>query len=1662
VHFHPTIHQLLNDGHTHFIETSPHPGLTTAIEETTDTTNHHATTHTTLHRDDDSPTRTQHALAHTYTHGLQPTWPTTSGPALDVPTYPFQRERYWLAPGAVAERGREEHPFIDATVSLAEGDRLAFTGRLSSQSHPWLADHTALGSVLLPGTGFVELALAAGGRLGCDTVEELTLHAPLLLPDVGAVEVQVLVDAADAAGRRAVRVHARPAGAAPWLGEPWVCHASGVLAPPPAGSAGASPGAELAEWPPAGAESVDVNELYPGLAAAGLSYGPAFTGLGAAWRRGDEVFAEVALPEAVAADADRFGIHPALLDAALHGVGFGRFFGDGVGLDQARLPFSWSDVRLAAVGATALRVRLAPAEHGGLAVTVADAEGQLVVSVGSVVTRPVAADQLRAGGGPRGDALYRLDWTPLAVADASAGVGTDAGGRDALLTLADLDEVGALDEVPEVVVWDVAARRANAGGEGSDASDPGVSGVSASGDGVSDPGPMVRRALRAVRAWLADERAAAVGARLVVLTRGAVAAADGEAPDLETAPVWGLLRSAQSEEPGRFVLLDVDGDDASARAVPAAVASGEAQLAIRRGQVSVPRLVRHRPVEPAVAGAGRWSADGTVLITGGTGTLAGLVAAHLVAEHGVRHLLLASRSGERAEGAGALRERLVGLGAATVTVAACDLTDRGATAALLAAVPAERALSAVVHTAGVVEDAVISAVDADQLDRVLAPKTLAALHLHELTRDLALDAFVLFSSAASTLGGPGQASYAAANAFLDALARHRRSVGLPAVAISWGLWERRSGLTGALSDADLARMERGGIGALSDAEALALFDAACADPRPVLVPVRLDLAALRATGARGLAPVLHGLACTPGARRAANAAPASGLRERLAALSGSERAEAALDVVRNQVATVLGYASGAAVPPGQAFRELGFDSLMAVELRNGLKAVTGLRLPVTVVFDHPDARRLSAYLLAAYELEDAGGQRGGAARGAATGAAGAVASAGDGGRSADEDDAIAIVGMACRYPGGVGSPEELWELVARGEDAIAEFPTDRGWDPEELFDPDPDRAGTSSVWSGGFLYDAADFDPGFFGLSPREALAMDPQQRLLLETSWEAFERAGVDPTSVRGSRTGVFGGVMYHDYAGRVLTPPADLEPYLGNGSAGSIATGRVAYTFGLEGPAVTVDTACSSSLVAVHLAARALRDGECDMALAGGVTVMSSASAFVEFSRQRGLAADGRCKSFAAAADGTGWAEGAGMLLLEPLTRARRNGRRVLAVLRGSAINQDGASNGLTAPSGLAQQRVIRAALADAGLTTADVDAVEAHGTGTTLGDPIEAQALLATYGADRPTGAPLWLGSIKSNIGHTQAAAGVAGVIKMVQALRHGRLPRTLHVDRPNPHVDWSEGAVSLLTEEQEWPSTDRPRRAAVSGFGASGTNAHVVLEQAVEPTGPAPTAAPRSEAGQDSEEATAAPTAVHLPTPRPPQSPQASQSPQSPQQRTVPDVRDARAVRDDGRGDTSGASAASGASDAVEAPRTSGAAGVSGAVVAREPSRRPVLWPLSAKTPQALAAQAERLGHFLDARPELDPVDVGYALATGRAALEHRAVVLDGDREALAAVAAGVPHPKAVTGVVREHGKLAFLFPGQGSQYAGMGRELYATYPAFARTFDTLTQALDPHL
>ncbi|AXI80292.1 SDR family NAD(P)-dependent oxidoreductase [Peterkaempfera bronchialis] len=907
-------------------------------------------------------------------------------------------------------------------------------------------------------------------------------------------------------------------------------------------------------------------------------------------------------------------------------------------------------------------------------------------------------------------------------------------------------------------------------------------------------------------------------------TRGAVATRPHHGVDSPTQSlVWGFGRVAALEQPARWGgLVDLPETlDVTAADRLAGVLAGtdhEDQVAIRPTGVLARRLVR--AATGGIGGARRWTPSGTVLVTGGTGAL-GRHVARWLARSGAEHLLLVSRRGREAPGADELEAELTGLGAG-VELVACDIADRDALGALIAAIPAERPLTAVVHTAAVLDDGVITSLTPERLARVLRVKVQGALNLDALTERHELSAFVLFSSSAGTFGGPGHGNYAPGNAFLDALAEQRRARGLPATAVAWSGWADGGMAEGTVGE----RLQRHGVRLMDPGTAVSALQRALDHDDTSLVVSDIDWEVFGAELAQGRPRRLYAdlpdlqrvLAATRQPDR--DGAPADGpaLADRLAELGESDRRRAVRELVRAHIAHVLNHPDPDDVEPTRSFRELGFDSLTAVELRNTLGEATGLRLPATLVYDYPTPAALADHLRAELAPSTA----------ASASAPTPVPSA-----ARTDDDPIAIVAMGCRFPAGSDSPEAFWRLLSDGVDAVAPWPDDRGWDLDALYDPEPGVPGRSYARTGAFLDGFADFDPGFFGISPREALAMDPQQRLLLETSWEAFERAGIDPLSLKGSRTGVFAGTNYQDYSSRPIAAGQGADAHLGTGNSAAVMSGRISYTLGLEGPAVTVDTACSSSLVALHLAAQALRAGECDLALAGGVTVMSTPGLYLDFSRQRGLAADGRCKAFADAADGTGWGEGAGMILLERLSDARRNGHPVLALVRGSAVNQDGASNGLTAPNGPSQQRVIRQALAAAGLSPAEVDAVEGHGTGTTLGDPIEAQALLATYGQDRDEDRPLWLGAVKSNIGHTQAAAGAAGLIKMVLALRHGLLPRTLHVDTPSSHVDWAAGRVRLLTENTPWPELGRPRRAGVSSFGISGTNAHVILEEAPAP-------------------------------------------------------------------------------------------------------------------------------------------------------------------------------------------------------------------------------------
>ncbi|GGK79066.1 hypothetical protein GCM10012284_11330 [Mangrovihabitans endophyticus] len=1018
-------------------------------------------------------------------------------------------------------------------------------------------------------------------------------------------------------------------------------------------------------------------------------------------------------------------------------------------------------------------------------------------------------------------------------------------------------------------------------------------------------------------------------AKLWCVTSGAVSVR-GEPVRPEQAEIWGLGRVVALEHPALWGgLIDLPGElgeRASSRLRGALGGThGEDQLAIREDDVHIRRL-RRAPLGSTTP-VRDWQPAGTVLVTGDGGP-AGSHVARWLSRAGADHVVLTGAGPDADE----VRAELDRDGT-ELSVVDCDLTDRDEVAAMLRSFAPIRA---VVHLAGLTRLAPVAELSRAEYAEMVRSRAGAADLLDELLDD-DLDAFVLFSSVVGVWGSAEHGAFAAAHAHLDALARQRRARGRRALAVAWGLWD---------FGGEQAEHRLRGTGFLPPVVAIeALQQAIAHDETEVTVAEVGWDRFVPVFASAGPRPLLLGV---PEARELLAAEPAeqdSPLRQRLTGLPEADRRRELLTVVREQVAAILGFTDAEAVTPKQPFKDLGIDSLTAVEVRNRLSTAAGFRLPSTLVFDYPTPQALAEFLRAAVFGED---------HQPATTTATATA-----------DEPIAIVGMSCRFPGGVTSPEGLWRLVAEGRDATSSFPSDRGWDRRWY---DPGRGpGKSYVWRGGFLDGFADFDPAFFEINPREAMVIDPQQRLLLEISWELFERAGIDPAALRGTRTGVFVGSNIQDYMAHVLQGDDLTGGYAGVGSAASVMSGRVAYVFGLEGPAMTVDTACSSSLSAMHLAVQALRRGEIPMALAGGVTTMSSPLSYVEFSRQQGLAADGVCRAFSGDADGTVLSEGIGMVLLERLSDAERHGHEVLAVIRGSAVNQDGASNGMAAPNGPSQRRVIQAALADAGMTAAEVDVVEAHGTGTKLGDPIEAQAILATYGRERREAGPLWLGSLKSNIGHCQAAAGVGGVIKMVLAMRHGVLPQTLHVAAPTPHVDWSAGEVRLLTEQRPWPVTDHPRRFGVSSFGLSGTNAHFIVEQA--------------------------PAAATAASPAP----------------------------------------------------------------APAPADEIVAVPLSAKSDRALAAQAAALDGAVAA---FGPANVGYSLATTRATLDHRAVVIGEDvRAGLAALASGADAENVVRGVARSVREVVFVFPGQGSQWAGMGRDLLDASPVFRAELTACSAAFE---
>ena len=910
VRFGPAIVELLKLGHTAFVEVSAHPVLVQPISESTD-----AVVVGSLRRDDGGLRRLLTSMAELFVRGVALDWsgvlPRTG--QVDLPTYAFDHKHYWLLPAGQADvtslgQAAADHPLLGAVVPLPQSDGLVFTSRLSLRTHPWLADHAIGGVVLFPGTGLVELAVRAGDEAGCSVLEELVTEAPLVVPEHGGVRVQVMVGGPDENGSRTVDVYSLAEDGS----EVWTRHATGTLSAKP----GNDNRFDFAAWPPPGAHQVEIGDFYADLIERGYAYGPAFQGVRAVWQRGEEVFAEVALPDALREEAARFGLHPALLDAALQTGTIAAAASGEPG--KSVMPFSWNGLTLHAVGAPALRVRVAPGGPDSLSIQAADQTGGPVLTMDSLVLREMSTGNL-----DRTSSLYTVDWTELSQADIS---------ESSWVAVATADDVVALADAPAAAV------------------------LEAIGD---SPLALTSRVLEVVQAWLST---GFEESRLVVVTRGAVPAGDGAVTDPAGAAVWGLVRAAQSENPDRIILLDTDADVASH--LGAVLTCGEPQLAQRGTTFSVPRLAR-MSVKATFTDSKflnvAFTDNGTVLVSGG-GTLGGLAARSLVTRHGVRRLVLASRRGRDAEGVDDLVAELAGHGA-EVSVVACDFSDRDQVAALLE----EHRPTSVVHTAGVFDAGVIGALNPERLAKVFAPKVDAAQHLDELTRGMDLDAFIVYSSASSIFMGAGSGGYAAANAFLDGLMAQRRAAGLPGLSLAWGPWEQVTGMADTIDELTLSRMSRregrGGVGALESADGMELFDAAVGAEQSLLVPIKLDLRAVRADATTGGVPhLLRGLVRV--ARQAARTVSTveNGLAGRLAGLSAAEQEALLLDVVRGQVAVVLGHSGPEGVRAETAFKDAGFDSLTSVELRNRLRAATGLKLPATLVFDHPNPQAVARYL----------------------------------------------------------------------------------------------------------------------------------------------------------------------------------------------------------------------------------------------------------------------------------------------------------------------------------------------------------------------------------------------------------------------------------------------------------------------------------------------------------------------------------------------------------------------------------------------------------------------------------------------------------------------------------------------------------------------------
>ncbi|ADO71800.1 modular polyketide synthase [Stigmatella aurantiaca DW4/3-1] len=1423
--FAPAVEAMRADGHGAFVEISPHPVLLQPLSRILDASPASGASALFSTRRDRAPRAALLGnLGTLYTLGHEPSWKGVFpdlGRTVELPSYPWQRQRCWFdaAPQPLAE---PVHPLLGRRVDAPPGQTV-FEATFRSDRLQLLSDHRLYGTVVVAGASMLGMMLVAARQLWGE--------APCALQDVLFLQPLVLGDTED----RLVQVSIATDGAfriLSWAGQGgegtsshWIEHATGRLER--GGAEETEAGREVLSEvearcrPLASAES-----FYEGIARQGLGLGRQFRWLEALWQGDREAFGRLRVPE-TDDGAEDYRFHPGLIDSCFQVLGAVAGFASIEGL--AFVPIG--------VGRFALRGEARPPrfchlvlrrgsgkanEASSVDLRLLDESGLVVAEVSGLVIRRAPREVMLRRDVTAPPLVLRTEWQPQMLSGASQA------GPEAWLLLADrgglaarlAEQLSSRGSRVEVLAAEENAQSMLGRIEAIDASGLACAGVvDLRGLDEGSSSDAVQGAVKRVQQLVT--RRAAEALRLVLVTRGTqVTGSQDGSIAFEQAPLWGLGNVIALEHPElRCQRIDLDpspgAPDAAQLAAELAAPGREDRVAFREGRRLVARLVRTK-LPPAVR-ALPLEGDATYLIVGGLGGI-GLELARWMVGRGARHLVLMGRSAPSAhaqETLAALRDA-----GATISVALGNVAEREALARVLGDIRAAMPpLRGVMHAAGVLDDGLLVRQSEERLARVLAPKIQGAMNLHRETVGDRLDFFVLFSSVSSVFGTSGQAGYASANAFLDALALHRRAQGLTALSINWGPWAD-VGMAARLPPEAGKSWSSFGLGLLAPSAGLAALERLLSSEAAQVV-----VAGASEAEAKGdFAPFFDALSSRkPEASRPASVGGA------LVGASPRELRARLLSLLQVQAATVLGLPPSAPIDPRRPLQELGLDSLMALQFRNSLAASLGRSLPATLLFDHPTLEKLFEFL--ARDLTPASEASPAKSRRPVKLPA----------RDAEGAEPIAVVGMACRLPGSVRSPEEFWRLLANGVNAVREVPKDR-WSLDTWYDPDPETPGKMYSRHGGFLDEVDPFDASFFGISAPEARSMDPQQRILLELGWEALESAGIAVDQLKGSPTGVFLGICLSDYALLELNSPdpTGINAYSGSGGVLSVAAGRIAYALGLEGPTLAVDTACSSSLVAAHLACQSLRNGECDLALVGGSNLLLSPRMSVYFSKLKALSPDGACKAFDSSANGYVRGEGAGVLVLKRLSEALADGDPILSVMRGTAVNQDGRSNGLTAPSRAAQERVIESALRQGGVSPLDVSYVEAHGTGTSLGDPIEVQALAAVLGKDRPRSAPLGIGSVKTNVGHLEGAAGVTSLIKAILALRHRELPRSLHFKTPSPHIPWDELPVEVISEHRPWRVPEGKRRIlGVSSFGFSGTNAHVILEEA-------PEAGPRSKA------------------------------------------------------------------------------------------------------------------------------------------------------------------------------------------------------------------------